>query len=239
MPVILETKQITKRFGSLAAINDLSFAVEEGEIFGIAGPNGAGKTTLFNVISGAYSNTGEIFFRGERIDRQRPYQICLKGLARTFQIPSVFSTLSVYDNIRVGAHFGNHEVDEQKIINELIGFVGLTEKKDIQAVHLPLFDKKMTMLAAALATQPKLLMVDEPIGGLSPVEITKSVEIFQRINQEMGITLIVIEHLMKVLMGLSHRMMILHNGQRISIGSPEEVANDKQVIEVYLGAEYA
>ena len=168
-----------------------------------------------------------------------PYQICLKGLARTFQIPSVFSTLSVYDNIRVGAHFGNHEVDEQKIIKEAIDFVGLTEKKDIQAVHLPLFDKKMTMLAATLATQPKLLMVDEPIGGLSPVEITKSVEIFQRINQEMGITLIVIEHLMKVLMGLSHRMMILHNGQKISIGSPEEVANDKQVIEVYLGAEYA
>jgi len=239
MPIILEARQVTKRFGDLAAVKDLSFSVEEKEIFGIAGPNGAGKTTLFNVISGFYSNSGEIYFKGERIDRLRPFQVCLKGIARTFQIPSVFSTLTVYDNIRVGAHFGSHDSDEKRIINEVLDFVGLNEKKDIEAIHLPLYDKKMTMLGAALATQPQLLMVDEPIGGLSPNEITKSAEIFQRINQELGITLIVIEHLMKVLMGLSHRMMILHNGEKISIGSPEEVANDEQVIEVYLGADYA
>jgi branched-chain amino acid transport system ATP-binding protein len=239
MPVILETRQITRRFGSLAAINDLSFAVEEGEIFGIAGPNGAGKTTLFNVISGMYSNAGEILFCSERIDRKRPYQICLKGLARTFQIPTVFSTLSVYDNVRVGAHFGGHGANEKKTIDEVLDFVELSDKREIEATHLSLYDKKMTMLAATLATRPKLLMVDEPIGGLSPVEITKSVEVFRRINKELGITLIVIEHLMKVLMELSDRMMILHNGQKISIGSPEEVANDRQVIEVYLGAEYA
>lgn len=239
MPIILETRQITKRFGSLAAVNELSFSVEEKEIFGIAGPNGAGKTTLFNVVSGFFTNSGEIIFQGERIERLRPFQVCLKGIARTFQIPSIFSTLSVYDNVRVGAHFGNYKVDEGKIITEVLDFVGLKEKKDVRAVHLPLFDKKLTMLAAALATQPKLLMVDEPIGGLSPAEIAKSVEIFRRINQELGITLVIIEHLMSVLMELSHRMMILHNGQKISIGSPEEVANDKQVIEVYLGAEYA
>jgi branched-chain amino acid transport system ATP-binding protein len=239
MPVILETRNVTKRFGELAAVKGLSFEVEEGEIFGIAGPNGAGKTTLFNVISGTYSGMGEILFRDEHIEKLRPFQVCLKGIARTFQIPSVFSTLSVYDNIRVGAHFGNHNPDEEKTIKEVLDFTGLTEKENVEAKHLPLFDKKKTMLAAALATDPKLLMLDEPIGGLSPSEISASVELFKRINGELGITLIIIEHLMKVLMGVSQRMMILHNGEKICIGSPSEVAGHKQVIEVYLGAEYA
>jgi len=239
MSAILKTAQITKRFGELAAVKDLSFEVEEEEVFGIAGPNGAGKTTLFNVISGIYSISGEIYFEGERIERLRPYQVCLQGIARTFQIPSVFSTLSVYDNVRVGAHFGNHNPDEKKIIQEVLDFLELTDKQDVEAKHLSLFDKKTTMLAAALATEPKLLLLDEPIGGLSPVEIQKSVETFKRINKDLRITIIVIEHLMKVLMEISNRMMILHNGEKICIGSPEEVANDRQVIEVYLGAEYA
>ncbi len=239
MANFLETKQVTKRFGDLAAVNNLSFSLNDKEIFGIAGPNGAGKTTLFNVIAGFYRCAGEIYFEGDRIDRLRPHQICLRGIARTFQIPSVFSTLSVYDNVRVAAHFGNKVRDTEKIIDKVLAFVGLSAKKQVRATHLPLYEKKMTMLAAALATQPKLLMVDEPIGGLSPAEITKSIEIFQRVNQELGITLVVIEHLMKVLIELSHRMMIIHNGQKISIGTPDEVINDKQVIDVYLGAEYA
>jgi len=239
MPIILETKQVNKRFGELAAVKDLSFEVKEKEIFGIAGPNGAGKTTLFNVISGIHSGSGEIYFFGERIDRLRPFQICLKGIARTFQIPSVFSSLTVYDNIRVGAHFGNHVKYEKKIIKEVLEFVRLSEKQNILTKHLSLFDKKLTMVAAALATHPKLLMLDEPIGGLSPGEINQSVDLFKRINRELGITLIVIEHLMKVLMEISERMMILHNGEKICIGTPEEVAKDKQVIEVYLGADYA
>lgn len=239
MPNILETKEITKRFGQLAAVKDLSFEVEEKEIFGIAGPNGAGKTTLFNVINGNYSATGEILFLGKRIDRLRPYQVCLRGIARTFQIPSVFSTLTVYDNIRVGAHFGNHERDEKNTINEILQFIGLSEKKNTLSKHLSLFDKKITMVGAALATHPRLLMLDEPIGGLSPWEIRQSIDLFKRINKELGITLIVIEHLMKFLMELSNRMMILHNGQKICVGLPEEVSKDKQVIDVYLGAEYA
>ncbi len=241
MAYILETKQLTKRFGELAAVNDLSFAVEEKEIFGIAGPNGAGKTTLFNLISGVYSGQGEIKFCDQRIDHFRPYQVCLKGISRTFQIPSVFSSLTVYDNVRVGAHFGNgnSSIDEKQIILGMLDFVGLTNKSGVEAKHLPLFDKKLTMLASALATDPKLLLLDEPIGGLNPAEINQSVEIFMRINQELGVTLVVIEHLMKVLMGFSKRMMILHNGEKICIGSPQEVANDKEVIEVYLGADYA
>lgn len=239
MPEILKTDQVTKRFGELAAVKDLSFEVEENEIFGIAGPNGAGKTTLFNGISGIYPVSGKIYFEGERIERMRPYQVCLKGIARTFQIPSVFSTLTVYDNVRVGAHFGNHSPDEKETIQRVLDFLGISDKQDVEAKHLSLFEKKTTMLAAALATEPRLLMLDEPIGGLSPVEIQQSVDIFERINKEMGITLIVIEHLMKFLMGISNRMMILHNGEKICIGSPEEVANDPQVIEVYLGADYA
>ncbi len=231
--------QVTKRFGELAAVKDLSFEVKEKEIFGIAGPNGAGKTTLFNVISGVYPSSGEIHFLGERINHLRPFQVCHKGIARTFQIPSVFSTLTVYDNIRIGAHFGNYSKNEVKIIKDVLDFVGLSEKMHIQTKHLPLFDKKLTMVGAALATQPKLLMLDEPIGGLSPGEINQSVDLFKRINRELGITLIVIEHLMKVLMEISERMMILHNGEKICLGTPEEVAKDKQVIEVYLGADYA
>jgi len=239
MSVVLEVKQLTKRFGELAAVDNLSFEVEKGEIFGIAGPNGAGKTTLFNVISGVDSGTGEIIFEGQPINGLRPYQICRKGLSRTFQLPTVFSTMTLYDNVRVGAHFGNDSQDDDAIIRDTLDFVGLREKENVEARHLPLFDKKLTMVAAALATRPHLLMLDEPIGGLSPGEIQQSVSLFKRINEELGITLLVIEHLMKVLMGVSQRLMILHNGEKISIGSPEEVAKDKEVIEVYLGAEYA
>jgi len=239
MSSILEARRLTKRFGQLAAVNELSFTVEQGAIFGIAGPNGAGKTTLFNLISGLYSGDGEIIFKGEHIDHLRPFQRCNKGLARTFQIPAVFSSLTVYENVRVGAHFGHRDHNEKVAIYDSLQFVGLSKRANIPANHLSLFDKKMTMLGAALATRPSLLLLDEPIGGLSPIEIQKSVETFQKINQELGVTLIVIEHLMKVLMGISNRMMILENGENICTGSPKEVSNDRRVIEVYLGADYA
>lgn len=239
MTTILEGQHITKRFGQLAAVDDLSFKVEEGEIFGIAGPNGAGKTTLFNVLSGVYSGSGEIVFDGHQINRLRPYQICRRGLARTFQITTVFSTLTVYENVKVGAYFGNTAANTEETIKQALAFVGLKGRENTVAGRLRLFEKKLTMVAAALATGPRLLMLDEPVGGLSPAEIEQSMALFRRINGELGITLIVIEHLMKVLMGISQRMMIIHNGRKIRTGTPEEVANDKQVIEVYLGAEYA
>ena len=239
MTTILEGQHITKRFGQLAAVDDLSFKVEEGEIFGIAGPNGAGKTTLFNVLSGVYSGSGEIVFDGHQINRLRPYQICRRGLARTFQITTVFSTLTVYENVKVGAYFGNTAANTEETIKQALAFVGLKGRENTVAGRLRLFEKKLTMVAAALATGPRLLMLDEPVGGLSPAEIEQSMALFRRINSELGITLIVIEHLMKVLMGISQRMMIIHNGRKIRTGTPEEVANDKQVIEVYLGAEYA
>lgn len=236
MAPILQTKRLTKRFGKLVAVNDLSFEVEEGMIFGIAGPNGAGKTTLFNLLTGVYSGEGEIYLAGQPIQGKRPHQVARLGLARTFQIPTVFNTLSVFDNIRVAAYFGNSKPHGKDTITKVLDFTGLRECAHDKVEHLSLFNKKMTMLAAALATHPKLLLLDEPIAGLSPIEIERSVSLFKRINQELNITLIVIEHLMKVLVDISWQMMILNDGKDIATGLPETVTQDKQVIEVYLGS---
>jgi branched-chain amino acid transport system ATP-binding protein len=233
---ILQVKNLTKRFGELAAVKGLSFNVEEGEIFGIAGPNGAGKTTLFNVITGFYQGSGNIIFDNVSITGIRPHQICHKGIARTFQIPKLFLTLPLVENVRVGAHFGVRGAhDEREGIKEAINLVGLQGKENVIAANLNLFDKKMTMLAAALATKPRLLLLDEPIGGLSPTEVSQSMTLFQKINRELGLTIIVIEHLMKVLTELAQRLMILQSGEKICIGPPQEVTREKRVIEVYLG----
>ncbi len=237
MAKILQINDLTQRFGELAAVKDLTFDVEEGEVFGIAGPNGAGKSTLFNVITGFYRGTGEIIFNGENISKLGTHQICYKGIARTFQIPQSFLTLPVIENVRVGAHFGvpGHK-DEQKNIKEAISLVGLNGREDIVAANLNLFDKKLTMMAAAMATQPKLLLVDEPIGGLSPTETQAFVSLIEKINKELGLTIIIIEHLMKVLTQLSNRMMIMEDGAKVTIGKPSDVMKDEKVIEIYLGS---
>jgi branched-chain amino acid transport system ATP-binding protein len=233
---ILQLNNVTQRFGQLAAVKDLSFEVEKGEIFGIAGPNGAGKSTLFDVITGFYPGSGDIFFDGANIRGLRPHQICHKGIARTFQIPQLFLTLPMVENVRVGAHFGVRGAhEERERTNEAISLVGLQGKENVIAANLNLFDKKLTLIAAALATKPKLLLLDEPIGGLSPTEVRESVALIEKLNKELGLTIIVIEHLMKVLTRIAQRLMILHNGERICLGSPEEVAKNKRVIEVYLG----
>lgn len=233
---ILQVNKVTQRFGQLVAVNNLSFEVEEGEIFGIAGPNGAGKSTLFDVITGFYRGSGDIIFDGSNIRGLKPHQICHKGIVRTFQIPELFLTLPIVENVKVGAHFGVRRAhDERERINEAINFVGLQGKENVIAANLNLFDKKLTLLAAALATQPKLLLLDEPIGGLSPTELRESVTLIQKINKELGLTIIIIEHLMKVLTEVSQRLMILHNGENICIGPPQEITKDKRVIEIYLG----
>ena len=237
---ILQVKKLTKRFGELAAVKELSFEVEGGEIFGIAGPNGAGKTTLFNLITGFYHGSGDVVFDNVNISRLRPHQICHKGIARTFQIPQLFLTLPLFENVKVGAHFGVAGAhDEKESINEAINFVELKGKENVIAANLNLFDKKRTMLAAALATKPKLLLLDEPIGGLSPIEASQTMTLFQKINKELGLTILIIEHLMKVLTEISQRLMILHNGEKICIGPPQEVSQDRGVIEVYLGVAHA
>jgi len=233
---ILQLNKVTQLFGQLAAVNNLSFEVEKGEVFGIAGPNGAGKSTLFNVITRFYRGSGDIIFDGRSIRVLRPHQVCYRGIARTFQIPELFSTLPVVENVKVGAHFGEQGAHhERERINEAINFVGLQSKRNVLAANLNLFDKKMTMLAIALATKPKLLLLDEPVGGLSPTEVTDSVDLIKKINKELGLTIIVIEHLMKVLIEVSQRLMILQNGEKVCIGPPQEITQDKKVIEIYLG----
>jgi branched-chain amino acid transport system ATP-binding protein len=233
---ILEVSGLTKLFGQLAAVNNLSFEVAKGEIFGIAGPNGAGKSTVFNVLTGLYQGSGKVFFDNVNISGLRPNQICRKGMTRTFQIPEVFYSMTVLVNVMVGAHFGNlHGYNEDEVIKETINLVGLQGKENTAAENLNLYDKKLTMLAAALATKPKLLLLDEPCAGLSPTETRDFMNLVNKLNQEQGITIIIIEHHMKVLTELSQRLMIMHNGEKICIGSPEEVSNDERVIELYLG----
>jgi len=233
--VILQVEKVNKCFGELVAIKNVSFEVEKGEIFGIAGPNGAGKTTLFNLISGMLRGSGNIIFDNLNISILRPDQVCHRGIARIFQIPVAFPTLTVFRNVEVGAHFGMQGTQRKKEnINEVINFVGLQGKESVVVAGIDLFSKKLTMLAAALATKPKLLLLDEPIGGLSPVESRQFVELVRKINKELGVTIIVIEHLMKVLTEICHRLMILHYGEKICIGPPKEVVEDSKVREIYL-----
>jgi len=235
---ILEVNGVTQRFGELKAVDDLSFAVEKGEIFGIAGPNGAGKSTLFNVITGFYRYTGKIIFDNINISKLKPHQICHKGIARTFQIPQLFLTLPLAVNLKVGAYFGakiHDAASEEQSIKEVIDLLELLGKEDILPSHLGLYDKKLTMLGIALATKPKLLLVDEPIGGLSPMETKQFMALIQKVNKELGLTIIIIEHLMKVLTELSNRLMIIESGKRIALGPPQEVVKDERVIEIYLG----
>ena len=235
---ILEVNGVTQRFGELRAVDDLSFTVEKGEMFGIAGPNGAGKSTLFNMITGFYHYTGEVIFDKVNISKLRPHQICHKGIARTFQIPQLFLTLPLSENLKVGAHFGarTHGAEnEEQDIKKIATLLGLSEKEDTLASHLSLYDKKLTMLGIALATKPKLLLVDEPIGGLSPMETKQFIALIQKINKELGLTIVIIEHLMKALTKLSERLMIIESGKKIALGPPQEVVKDERVIEIYLG----
>ncbi|MCL4369001.1 MAG: ABC transporter ATP-binding protein [Actinobacteria bacterium] len=235
---ILRVESLTQHFGALAAVDDLSFELDEGEVLGIAGPNGAGKSTLFNAITGFYKCTGDIYLEDHKISGLRPYQICQRGIGRTFQITQVFATLSVHDNLRIGAHFGSgaRRAAMETRIEEMMEFVGLEGKADLNAGKLNLLDKKLCMLAAALLTRPTVLLVDEPTAGLSPTEVTEFTSLIKKVNEQLGTAVIIIEHLMRVLRELSHRMMIMENGRKVIIGSPEVVTTDEKVIEIYLGS---
>jgi branched-chain amino acid transport system ATP-binding protein len=230
---ILETQRLSKHFGNLAALDGVDFQVEEGEVFGIAGPNGAGKSTLFNVITGTYPPTsGKVFFMGREISGMPPYRICSLGIGRTFQVPQTFHSMSVLDNLRIGGIFGAG--DESHVV-DLLDFLGLQEQAHLPASNLDLYTTKLTMVGAALATECKLLMLDEPMAGFSHVEIEQFLDLIRRINGEWGITIVIIEHLLDILIGISERMMILHYGERLFLGAPEDVREDPEVIEVYLG----
>ena len=235
-PPLLTCNRVSKHFGALAAVNNLSFDLREGEVLGIGGPNGAGKTTLFDVISGLNPATGgTVMFEGRDITRLPPEAICHAGIARTFQLNACFESLSLRDNVRVAAYFGRDNrryPDDQA--GEALAAVGLAGKDDVPAGALPVLDRKLLMLAGALATRPRLLLMDEPVGGLNPRETDHFMEVVRRIVQS-GVTIILIEHVMRFLVQLSSRVMIMHHGERIYEGPPRGLTSDRTVIDVYLG----
>ena len=235
--MILETRKVSKSFGSIEALVDVDLTINKGEIFGIAGPNGAGKSTLFNVVSGSFPpSTGQIVFDGKDITKLKAHRICHLGLARTFQIPRTFPTLSVYDNVRVGATFGGH--DGRRLGNRIrteLDFLSLTSFKDTLASNLDLYTTKLVMMAACLATGCRFLMLDEPLAGLSMPEIKDFLAVVRKINREQDITILIIEHILDSLIDVSNRMLILHNGAVIGVGDPAAVCRDPKVVEVYLG----
>ena len=238
--MILETVRLSKSFNALQALDEVDLCVEKGQIFGIAGPNGAGKSTLFNVIAGAFPpSTGRIIFQGRDVTRLKAYQVCRLGLARTFQVPLTFPTLSVYDNLKVGANFSlaGAAARRKKRIKDTLAFLGLSPVQDSLAANLDLYTTKLVMLGATLATGCQLLMLDEPLGGLSPPETHYFIELVRRINQELGITTIIIEHILDLLIEVSNQMLILNNGQVIYDGDPQGVKKSAKVVEVYLGAD--
>jgi branched-chain amino acid transport system ATP-binding protein len=238
MGEILKVRNLTKRFKGLTAVNDVSFSVNKGEIFGLIGPNGAGKTTLFNAITGFLKpDSGDIFFQNERITNYEPYLVSAKGLCRTFQGTKNFSDLDVFDNIFVGAltHFDSRKMALQKT-QEVLDFVGLTDKSKNLLTKLTLTEKKKVEIARMLATCPNLLLIDEIIAGLPSPDVDDIVELILKINHA-GITIVFVEHVMRVVMNISNSIVVLVMGRNISEGSPEMISKDEKVIEAYLGRE--
>ncbi len=236
---MLDMKNVTKKFGELTAVNNLSFTVEKGQVFGIAGPNGAGKSTLYNLITGLYSFDGSIEFEGRQIRGLPPHTIAKLGIARTFQIPQTFPSLTVEKSVGIGNYFGSEEGYDPARIDEILKFVNLYDKREESAGQLKLLDKKMLMIGAALATRPKILMLDEPMAGSNSKEILSLMELIKRINQDMGIGIIIIEHFMKVLTELTEKLLIIETGTEICCGDPHAVTSDPRVIECYLGDGHA
>ncbi|KAB2903686.1 MAG: ABC transporter ATP-binding protein [Anaerolineae bacterium] len=237
---MLKVERVTKRFGGLTAVSNVSFELAEGEVLGLIGPNGAGKTTLFNIISGTYMpDSGQILFQGKGIGGKAPHQICQMGIGRTFQIVKPFAQLSVVDNVKVGAFLrtnSSHEAEQKA--REVVTFVDLKKYADTPARSLTTSGRKRLELARALATEPKLLLLDEVMAGLTPTESLEMVKLIRQIRAERGVTLLVIEHVMKAIMALSDRVAVLHHGELIAIDQPAAIASDPKVIEAYLGKEY-
>ncbi len=235
----LEIQDLTKRFGGLLANDRISFEVAEGEILGIIGPNGAGKTTLFNCVSGVYRpSRGSILFKGEKISGLHAYEICKHGIARTFQLVQVFPDMTSLENVMIGTFLkvqGLEEASEKALV--FLSKLNLSDKKDIRAGNLTLADRKKLEVARALATEPRLLLLDEVAGGLNPSEVIELVEMVKAIHSS-GITIVMIEHVMEAVMTTAARIVVLDGGKKVMEGSPQEVVADPGVIKAYLGEDY-
>jgi branched-chain amino acid transport system ATP-binding protein len=236
---LLEFKNVTKDFGGLRAIGNVSFTVDQGEIFGVIGPNGAGKTTLFNLASGFTDiSSGEIWFCGSRLNRKGPHQICKLGLCRTFQIVRPFGDMTVLDNVMVGAFLKSPERDAaRRKAQGILQLLDLDPLGGQLAKNLTIADRKRLEVAKAVATEPRLLLLDEVMAGLTMVETAAMVEIARKLRNQ-GITIMVIEHIMQAIMNLSDRILVIHHGGKIAEGAPHVIANHPEVIKAYLGDEY-
>jgi ABC-type branched-subunit amino acid transport system ATPase component len=244
MAAVLQCEGLTKRFGGLTAVHDLTFAVEEGGIYGIAGPNGAGKSTVFNLIAGHVAATaGRVRFNGRDITGLPAHRVCQLGVARTFQTPAVFGSLTVYQNALVGAYFGQGRRrlptlrfgTAEREAAEALHVTDLESRRDSLARTCSVFEKKRLMIASALASKPRVLMLDEPVGGLNAAEIDALMDLIRRIRAS-GITVVLIEHVMRALVSLADRVLILHHGEKIYEGPPDGLRQEEQVVRVYLGS---
>ncbi len=238
MKNVLEAKNVSMWFGGLQALNNVSITIKEHEIVGLIGPNGAGKTTLLNCITGFYKPLkGRIFYKGLEITGLKPHKICKMGLTKTFQIIRAFKSLSVLDNVLIGALLRSSKMDEAlSISREAIEKVGLRGKEEMTAGNLTPADQRSLELARALATKPDVLLLDEIAAGLNPVEVSELVETLREINRE-GLTLIIVEHVMQAIMPIAKKIVVLHGGRKIAEGPPEEIKRNERVIEAYFGEE--
>jgi len=236
---MLEVHNVSKWFGGNPVLRDITFTIGKGEVVGLIGPNGAGKTTLFNVITGFFvTKTGHVKFNGKDITRFKPETICTLGLCRTFQITKPFGNIPVLKNVMIGALSRERSIKRaKKKAEEVLDFVGMLDKKDLLGKNLTIADRKRLEIARGLATSPQLFLLDEVMAGLNPNELEAMMQLIRNLVDS-GITLFVIEHIMKVIMNLSHRVIVLDHGEMICGGTPEDVACDASVIKAYLGEEY-